>query len=76
MSSKVFNNLTRGNVGLTECQEKVYTYASKEPLKLLGKCNLSVCVPAKNKPAIVEFFIMPSNAPTLLGLKPLSRLEC
>ena len=41
MSERIFEIVKGGNASLLECDERVYAYASKEPLQLRGKCNLT-----------------------------------
>ena len=41
MSERVFEIVKGGNASLLKCDERVYPYASNEPLQLRGKCNLT-----------------------------------
>ena len=45
MSEQVFDKVCKGKLELLKTDRKVYTYASREPLKLSGKCMLNICVP-------------------------------
>ena len=67
MSEEVFDLVTGGNVKLSECNKRVFAYASVEPLQLKGKCNLNVRVPQTQKSLIAEFYVTHGKAATLLG---------
>lgn len=67
MSNEVFSHITGGKVSLCRPDKKVYTYAATEPLQLLGKCSLDVCVPQTKQSMRAEFYIMPAKAATLLS---------
>ena len=69
MSEDVFKFITRGETTLAECDRSVYTYAHSQPLELKGSCMLKVTVPQTNMSAIVEFYVVPGHAATLLGRK-------
>ena len=67
MSQRVFDKASKGKLELLKTDRKVYAYASQEPLKLTGKCMLSICVPNRQTSLKTEFFVMPGSAETLLG---------
>ena len=69
MSEDVFKVITKGETTLAECERSVYTYAHSQPLELKGSCMLKVTVPQTNMSAIVEFYVVPGHAATLLGRK-------
>ena len=55
MSEEMFNFVTGGNARLLECNKRVYSYASVEPLQLKGKYSFNVQVPQTPKSLYTEF---------------------
>ena len=63
----MFESIIGGNAILLECIDRVYAYASVEPLKLKGKYNLTVQIPQTSKSLSVEFYITRDKAAALIG---------
>ena len=51
----------------TACDRDVYTYASTEPLKVIGACKMRVLVKETGKSTDAMFVIIPGRYVTLLG---------
>ena len=51
----------------TACDRDVYTYASTEPVKLIGVCKVRVLVKETGKSTDAMFVIIPESHVTLLG---------
>lgn len=69
MSEETFSFIARGNARLFECNKRVYTYASVEPLQLKGKYSFNVRVTQTHKSLNTEFYVMCGKEATLLGRK-------
>ena len=67
LSEQVFHKVSKGKLELLKTDRKVYAYASRESLKLSGKCMLNICVPDTQTLFKAEFFVTPGTADTLLG---------
>ena len=48
-------------------QQRVFAYASVEPLQLKGKCNFSVRIPQTQNSLEAEFYVTQGKAAKLLG---------
>lgn len=57
----------RPKVSLQPASTKLYSYASKQPLMLLGKCTLEVEVPNTTQRATASFFVVPQAQASLLS---------
>ncbi|XP_062844794.1 uncharacterized protein K02A2.6-like [Trichomycterus rosablanca] len=57
----------RPEVSLQPASTKLYSYASKQALTLLGKCTLEVEVPNTTRRATASFFVIPQAQASLLS---------
>ena len=59
MTQKDFEKLSQEQlIKLEGCEKKLYAYAAKEPLPLLGQCQVTIEVPETGKSAVVNFVVI------------------
>ena len=68
-SEEIFNFITGGNARLLDCNKRIYTCTSVEPLQLKGKYIFNVQVPQTLKSLYTESYVICGKAATLLDRK-------
>ena len=66
-SEEIFNFITEGNARLLECNKRIYTCTSVEPLQLKGKYIFNVQAPQTLRSLYTESYVICGKAGTLLG---------
>ena len=68
MSMKDFKLLCEAQpIKLDKCMKKLYAYAAKEPLAVLGQCQLRISVPETEKSVLADFIVVPEAQVSLLS---------
>ena len=69
MMSETDYNKLEGKVRLEKCTKKLFSYASKNPLPVLGQCKARITVPETGASRETDFIVIPNAQVSLLSNK-------